>query len=225
MRRTGLIIGVLGVVLVTAVWYMLVMQPINGRITDAQAELQAAQDEELTLRTSLARLQKIQDAELTYISAIGALDEQIPATPQLATLIDDLTDLAANSSVEWQGITPGVPASVEDTDYYQIPISLRIRGQFFQVLSYLYDIADMRRIVRIDGVDVSPETDEETNVTTLEVTITAEAFTTSDLAIAAEMTTTTTTTTPPETTTTTTAPETTTTTVAPDTTTTTSGGG
>jgi len=209
---------------VTAMWYMLVMQPINGRITDAQDALQTAKDQELTLRTKLARLQKIQDAELTYISAIGALEAQIPATPQMAALIDDLTDLAKQTSVDWQGLTSGVPAPVPDTDYYQIPISLRIRGQFFEVLGYLYGIADMERVVRIDGVDVSPDQDPETNATVLEVTLTAEAFTTSDLAIAAEMATTTTTTTVPETTTTT-VPETTTTTAVPETTTTTSGGG
>jgi len=200
------------------------MQPINGRITDAQDALQTAKDQELTLRTKLARLQKIQDAELTYISAIGALEAQIPATPQMAALIDDLTDLAKQTSVDWQGLTSGVPAPVPDTDYYQIPISLRIRGQFFEVLGYLYGIADMERVVRIDGVDVSPDQDPETNATVLEVTLTAEAFTTSDLAIAAEMATTTTTTTVPETTTTT-VPETTTTTAVPETTTTTSGGG
>jgi len=224
MRRTGVALGVLGVVLLTAMWYMLVMQPINGRITDAQDALQTAKDQELTLRTKLARLQKIQDAELTYISAIGALEAQIPATPQMAALIDDLTDLAKQTSVDWQGLTSGVPAPVPDTDYYQIPISLRIRGQFFEVLGYLYGIADMERVVRIDGVDVSPDQDPETNATVLEVTLTAEAFTTSDLAIAAEMATTTTTTTVPETTTTT-VPETTTTTAVPETTTTTSGGG
>jgi type IV pilus assembly protein PilO len=224
MRRTGVALGVLGVLLVTAMWYMLVMQPINGRITDAQDALQTAKDQELTLRTKLARLQKIQDAELTYISAIGALEAQIPATPQMAALIDDLTDLAKQTSVDWQGLTSGVPAPVPDTDYYQIPISLRIRGQFFEVLGYLYGIADMERVVRIDGVDVSPDQDPETNATVLEVTLTAEAFTTSDLAIAAEMATTTTTTTVPETTTTT-VPETTTTIAVPETTTTTSGGG
>jgi len=224
MRRTGVALGVLGVLLVTAMWYMLVMQPINGRITDAQDALQTAKDQELTLRTKLARLQKIQDAELTYISAIGALEAQIPATPQMAALIDDLTDLAKQTSVDWQGLTSGVPAPVPDTDYYQIPISLRIRGQFFEVLGYLYGIADMERVVRIDGVNVSPDQDPETNATALEVTLTAEAFTTSNLAIAAEMATTTTTTTVPETTTTT-VPETTTTIAVPETTTTTSGGG
>ena len=223
MRRTGILVAVLGIVLVTAAWYMLVMQPINGSITDAQAELQTAQDQELTLRTKLARLQRIQDGELTYISAIGALDAQIPSTPQLAALIDDLTDLAKRTSVDWQGVTNGTPTLVSDGDYYQIPIALRIRGQFFEVLGYLYGIADMDRLVRIDGVSVTAEQDEN-NFTVLDVTINASAFTTSDLAIAAQVTTTTTTTTGPETTTTT-VPETTTTVAETTTTSTTSGGG
>lgn len=218
MKRTGILLGVLGAVLVAAAWYMLVMQPINGRIADAQSELDAAKDQELTLRTQLARLQKIQDAELSYISAIGALDVQIPSLPELASLNTTLSDLANQSSVVWQGVTYGVPALVPEKDYYGMPLSIRVEGQFFEVLGYLYSIADMERLVRIDGVSVSPTLDDN-NFTVLDVTITASAFTTSDLAIAAQMVSTTTTST-----TTTTVPETTTTTVA-ETTTTTSGGG
>jgi len=221
MKRTGILVGVLAVILVIAAWYMLAIQPINGKIADAQAELDAARDQELTLRTKLARLQKIQDAELSYISAIGALEGQIPPKPEQATLITDLSALANQSSVTWQGGTWGTPTLVPDTDYYDMPLSIRVEGQFFEVLGYLYSIADMERLVRIDGVSVSPTLDEN-NFTVLDVTITASAFTTSDLAIAAQLETTTTTTSTTSTTTTT-VPETTTTTVAD--TTTTSGGG
>jgi Tfp pilus assembly protein PilO len=233
MKRAGIVFGVLGVVLVTAVWYMLIMQPINGRIADADTELQAAKDQEVTLRTRLASLQKIQDAELSYISAIGAMDAQIPSTPQMPALIDDLDTLADQTSVEWLGGTIGTPALVEGTDYYAIPISLRIQGQFFEVLGYLYGIADMERLVRIDGISVSPE--QQDSFTILSVTITANAFTTSDLVTeetaaastdsGTDTTSTTTTTEPPSTTTTTEPPSTTTTTEPPSTTTTTDTGG
>ncbi len=146
----------------------------------------------------------------------------------MPSLIDDLDALADKTSVEWLGASYGEPTLVPDTDYYAIAVSLRIKGQFFEILGYLYGINDLERLVRIDGVTVSPG--EEDGYTVLGVTITAVAFTTSPLTVPVGDTTTTT---EPDTTTSTTQPETTTTTEADagsttttsSTTTTTTGGG
>ncbi|GBE21372.1 MAG TPA: hypothetical protein ENH00_05830 [Actinobacteria bacterium] len=193
MKRTGFVFGLLGIVLLTALWYMFSMRPINERIADTEAQLQTERDTEVLLRTRLASLKKIQDNELNYISAIGAMDAQIPPTPQMPALIDDLDALADETGVDWLGSTIGNPAQNEDQDYFEIPVSIRIEGQFFEVLGYLYGIADLERLVRIDGIAVTP-TDED-GFTMLDVSISAKAFTTSDL-MTAEVTDTTTTTTP-----------------------------
>ncbi len=179
MRRAGVVFGVLGVVLITAMWYMFAMRPIGESISDTEAKIQAEQDTELILRTRLAALKKIQDNELSYLSAIGAVDAQIPPTPQMPALIDDLDMLADETGVDWLGSTIGDPTAIENQDYFEIPISIRIEGQFFEVLGYLYGIADLERLVRIDGIAVSP-TDVD-GFTMLDVTIGAKAFTTSDL--------------------------------------------
>jgi type IV pilus assembly protein PilO len=179
LKRVGVVVAVLGVVLATALWYMFFMQPINGRIADAQEQLQSEQDNQMVLRTALAGLKKIQDNELNYLSAIGAMDAQIPSTPQMPALIEDLDTLADETSVEWLGYTSGNPTAIEDQDYYGIPLSIRIQGQFFEVLGYLYGIADLERLVRIDSISVSPT--EQDGFTMLAVTIEAKAFTTSDL--------------------------------------------
>ncbi|GBD85699.1 Pilus assembly protein, PilO [bacterium BMS3Abin02] len=193
MKRTGFVFGLLGIVLLTALWYMFFMRPINERIADTQAQLQTERDTEVLLRTQLASLKKIQDNELNYISAIGAMDAQIPPTPQMPALIDDLDALADETGVDWLGSTIGNPTQNENQDYFEIPISIRIKGQFFEVLGYLYGIADLERLVRIDGIAIAPNSED--GFTMLDVTISAKAFTTSDL-VTAEVADTTTTTTP-----------------------------
>jgi len=193
MRKAGVVFGVLGILLVTALWYMFAMRPINENITDTEAQIQTEQDNEVLLRTRLASLKKIQDNELSYLSAIGAMDAQIPSTPQMPALIDDLDVLADETGVDWLGSTIGDPTVIEGQDYFEIPISIRIQGQFFEVLGYLYGMADLERLVRIDNVAVSP-TDID-GFTMLDVTIGAKAFTTSDLVPEQSVTTTTTTTT------------------------------
>jgi len=179
MKRTGFVFGFLGIVLLTALWYMFSLRPINERIADTQTQLQTESDTEVLLRTRLASLKKIQDNELNYISAIGAMDAQIPPTPQMPALIDDLDALADETGVDWLGSTIGNPTQNENQDYFEIPISIRIQGQFFEVLGYLYGIADLERLVRIDGIAIAPN--NEDGFTMLDVTISAKAFTTSDL--------------------------------------------
>lgn len=198
MKRTGLILGVLAIFLATALWWFFVISPTNNRIADAQDQLQSAEDNEILLRTQLSRLKKIQENELTYRSAIGALDAAIPPTPQMPALIDTLAELAEDSGVEWESGTYGNPVEVEDEDYFEIPVNLTVKGQFFEVLGYLYGIADLERIVRIDAVTLSP-TEDDDGFTIENVSISAVTFTTGNVVLPGEpeeTTETTTTTTP-----------------------------
>jgi type IV pilus assembly protein PilO len=197
MRRTGLILGVLAVLLVSALWWFFVISPTNTKIADAQDQTRAAEDNEVLLLTQLSRLKKIQENELTYRSAIGALDAAIPPTPQMPALIDALTELANDSGVEWESGTYGNPVEVEGKDYFEIPVNLTVQGQFFEVLGYLYGIADLERIVRVDSVSLSP-TEDDDGFTVENVSISAVTFTTGNVVLPApEPTTTTTTTTTP----------------------------
>ena len=185
MKRTGLILGVLAMLLVTALWWFFVISPTNTRIADAQDQLQSAEDNEVLLRTQLSRLKKIQENELTYRSAIGALDAAIPPTPQMPALIDTLAELAEDSGVEWESGTYGNPVEVEDEDYFEIPVNLTVKGQFFEVLGYLYGIADLERIVRIDAVTLSP-TEDDDGFTIENVSISAVTFTTGNVVLPGE---------------------------------------
>ncbi|HKZ29157.1 MAG TPA: type 4a pilus biogenesis protein PilO [Acidimicrobiia bacterium] len=194
MRRSGLILGVLGMLLVTALWWFFVISPTNAKISDVRDELQSAEDNEVLLRTQLSRLKKIQENELTYRSAIGALEAAIPPTPQMPALIDTLAELAEASGVQWDSGTYGNPGEVEGEDYFEIPLSLTVQGQFFEVLGYLYGIADLERIVRIDAVSLSP-TQDDNGFTIETVSISAVTFTTGDVVLPAPEETTETTTT------------------------------
>ncbi|MGZ5385291.1 MAG: type 4a pilus biogenesis protein PilO [Acidimicrobiia bacterium] len=182
MKRTSLILGLLGVVFVTALWWFFVITPTNKKISDVQDQLVSAEDDQVLLQTQLMRLKKIQENELTYRSAIGALEAAIPPTPQMPALIDVLAQLAEDSGVEWQSGTYGNPVEVEGEDYFEIPVNLSVQGQFFEVLGYLYGIADLERIVRIDAVSLSPEQDED-GFTIENVSISAVTFTTGNVVL------------------------------------------
>ena len=182
MRRAVLLVAILGVLLVTAGWYLLVISPTNERIADAEDQLDAAQGEHLQLETQLKRLQRIQENQLLYVEALGALEAQIPPTPQTAALVDGLDVLAGATGVVFEGVTMGFPDAIEGADYFRIPMSILIEGQYFEILGYVYGLEDMPRIVVTQNVALSPATDDD-GFTILRVVINAETYTSADLDI------------------------------------------
>ena len=110
----------------------------------------------------------------------------------------DFARWGLETAVEQEGgQLPGVPRAVSahggkyyfddaqewpDTLMVTFTTPLTVEGQFFEVLGYLYGIADLERIVRIDAVALSPKEDE--NGFILEtVSISAVTFTTGNVVL------------------------------------------
>ncbi|MDF1598009.1 MAG: type 4a pilus biogenesis protein PilO [Acidimicrobiia bacterium] len=184
MRR--ILVGLLIAVLISAVWYFFVVGPINERKETAQIDLETAQTEEFTLRTTLSRLQKIEENQLEYATAIGQLETGIPSTPRLAELIDDLNYLADENGLAWTSGSYTVPNLIQGTEVFEIGVTVQVQGQFFEILGYLYGIADLDRIVRIDSLTLSASTDEA-GFHSMNATISGVVFTTSEVVIPLEL--------------------------------------
>jgi len=161
---------------------MLLVRPIQDRIVETETEIEAESDKEFRLTSQRAARQKIEDNMLSYLAAIAEIERSIPATAQTATLIDELSSLATETGVGWESGSYGNPTVVEGEGYLEIAVDVTIRGQFFEMLGYLYGIADLDRLIRIDSISISPSQDED-GFTILVVAISAKAFTSADVVI------------------------------------------
>lgn len=184
MNRSVLLVGGLLTVLLTAGWWFLLISPVNEQVADARDQLAAAENEELQLLAQRRTLQTVEDNMLEYLAALGDLEASIPPTPQTAALIDDLAVLADETGIDWRAGSYGQPQEIEG-GVFEIPLAISVEGQFFEVLGYLYGMADLERLVRIDSVGISPAQDEQ-GFTVLNVAISAKAFTSSDLGLPAQ---------------------------------------
>lgn len=180
MRRI-VIFSVLGVLLVTAVWWMFLISPRNARISELDTETNVAIDTEQRLRVQVRQLQEIRDREVEYIAAVGKLDALIPTRPLLEEFIEQIYALAGSTGVRLQSLAPSIPAAVDaGTDLRQISVSVQIEGQFFEILGFLFGLSDMERLVRVDGISLS-STEDETGATILGVSLELRLFTLADL--------------------------------------------
>ena len=185
MRR--FLIGLLVAVLISAVWYFFVVGPINERKEIAQTDLETAQTEEFTLRTTLSRLKKIEENQLEYATAIGQLETAIPSTPRLAELIDDLSFLADENGIALSSLAFSTPTLLEEGEVFGVGVSMSIDGQFFEILGFLYGTAELERVMTIESLTLSPSSDDA-GFHTMSAALTGTVYTTSDIAASIDLT-------------------------------------
>jgi len=211
MRR-WVLLALLLAVLLAAGWWFFLISPRNARIAEERDNLQAAQQQEVTLRTQIARLQEIRDSEVEYLAGIGKMEALIPEQPLLDEFIDELFALTEATGVELSQLSPAVPVVVIGSELREIGVEAVVEGEFFEVLGFLFGLNDMERLVRVDSVNLISSQDEH-GTTVLSAGLSMRLFTLSDLLpvtipdTSGGAETTTTTTTPEATTTTTTTEE------------------
>ncbi len=180
MRRVSIFV-LLGVLLATAAWWFLLIGPRNSSIADLEDERFVAVDTEQRLRVQIRQLQDIRDREVEYIAAVGQLDALIPDRPLLEDFIEQVYTLANDTGVDLQTLSPSVPAaSTDGSELREIAISGQIEGEFFEILGFLFGLADMERLVRVDSVALSSSTAED-GTTILSASIEMRLFTLADL--------------------------------------------
>lgn len=180
MRRIGLLV-ILGMLFITAAWWMFLVSPRNSRIAELGDELVVAQDTEQRLRVQVRQLEEIRDREVEYLAALGQLEALIPERPLLDEFIEAIFALTNDSGVDLLTLTPSLPAAAgEETDLRDIAITAQIEGEFFEVLGFLFGLNEMDRLVRVDGISVSSSVDES-GVTILSTGVQMTLFTLADL--------------------------------------------
>jgi Tfp pilus assembly protein PilO len=242
MRRGIVIGGILAAVVITALWWLLIIQPRNAEVDDVNREIEDAAAQEDQLQSQILALSAIKVQETSYLFAIGQMESAIPLTPEADAFIEQINFLAQRTGVELLSLTlaPPTQSTTEGQTGFEIQTAIAIEGEYFEVLGFLYGLEELERIVRVDTLTINPlavstsdeteepeEGEEDTdptddprprpNPTVAQVNLGATLFTRTGVVLPEEEEDT-------DSTTTTTSPGETTTTTAPGETTTTTGG-
>ena len=185
---------------VSAAWWFFLISPRNARVGDLDNQLSNAVAEEEALRRAVLALQEVQQNDVAFLAAIGHMEAGIPMEAELAVFIEEVIALARRTGIELQSIAPSEPVQVPDLALYEITVSMALRGEYFEMLDFLFRLDDMERIVVVQAISITAgggtgpveqpvEPSEETTTTTVDDAATTTTTTTGD----GETTTTTTT--------------------------------
>jgi len=182
MRR-GLIFAILAFILITVLWWFLFMSGKSAEISEFNDQTATARIEGSTLEARRNELQSLAAKEGEYRLALSEIQNSIPAFPNGAALIEDLNSIAIETGVDLLTLSPNPPTPSTVEGLYEISTTIRFEAPYFKVLSVLFAIEDLERLVRVDQISIDSTLDEDgTNLLT--ATLTATAFSLSDLGVA-----------------------------------------
>lgn len=172
--------AVLGVVVVMAAGWFLLISPKRGEASDLALQATEKQSSNQQLQTRLALLKSqakglpAQQAKLAVVAA------KIPDNPALPALIRALDAAATSTDVELVSLSPsapaavtaapatapvvapaagapvGVPVAAAPAALQQIALSLNVVGGYFQVEQFLNRLENLQRAFKVNGFTLAP---------------------------------------------------------------------
>ena len=142
---------------------------------DKQPELEQKQSEEQQLRSVFREKhlkavnleiyeQQLKDIERSF----GALLRQLPGKTEVPSLLVDISQTGVAAGLEEKLFQP---APEEKKDFYaELPIKIRLSGSFHEFGEFVSGIAALPRIVTLHNIEIKPESKDQYDQLTLDLT-------------------------------------------------------
>lgn len=184
-RRAPIIAGVIAVAVALLAVFLLV-RPKMSEVSQTEDDLQAAEDQEVTLTAELNALQDAQAAAPETEQEIAAIDAAIPPTADLPSLFRLLQGAADRSVVDFFSFTPGTPVPNTAGTFSTIASQVTVSGGYFAIDEFLFLLETLPRAAKVTTLAVtssSAASGETTTTTTtstsnLQLQLTVEFYTT-----------------------------------------------
>jgi len=180
-RRAPIIAGVIAVAVALFAVFLLV-RPKMSEVSTTEDDLQAAEDQEVTLAAQLNALQDAQAAAPETEQEIAAIDAEIPPTADLPSLFRLLQGAADRSVVDFFSFTPGTPAPNTAGTFSTIASQVTVSGGYFAIDEFLFLLETLPRAAKVTTLAVTPSgaSTGGTTISTsnLQLQLTVEFYTT-----------------------------------------------
>jgi Tfp pilus assembly protein PilO len=154
-RRTPIVAGV-AVALIAVLAFMFLVRPKMSQVSEAQVDLEAAQDDEIVLEAQLRTLQDAQAAAPETERQIALIEDQVPPTADLPALIRLLQSAADRAAVDFFSFTPATPVADATGQFSTISSSITVTGGYFSIDEFLFLIETLPRAAKGVSISVAP---------------------------------------------------------------------
>jgi Tfp pilus assembly protein PilO len=149
MKRTHILLAVLGTALVGVAFWLLLWQPKQADIATAREEIQATQDQQRGIEAELARLRSVRQEAPEAEAHLAAASAIVPENPALPSLLRQLQTAADDAGLTLTSVDVGRPAEATpdaamttealpaDGFTASLPVNVALEGGYFQIVDFL----------------------------------------------------------------------------------------
>jgi type IV pilus assembly protein PilO len=148
--RGFLLLGMLAALLFVA-WYLywssLLEEQAAGELLEQELRTQYQDKVKKAVNLEDLRRQKVQVEQF-----VGVLEKQLPSRAEMDALLTDINQAGVGRGAQLQLFKPG---QVQVKDYYaELPIAVKVVGNYHDLGSFSSDIANLPRIVTLNNLTI-----------------------------------------------------------------------
>ena len=160
IQRIAIWIGVLVLLIAGFVWFSYLpkfkqIDKLKTKLTSIEKQLEVAKRNARQLN---AYRKKMKDAEEQFKIVMRALPEK----EEIPTLLTGISKAGRDSGLEFALFEP--KPEVEKDFYAEIPVAMKITGDYHGVATFFESVAELNRIVNIRDIKVTPDKENNTKL-------------------------------------------------------------
>ena len=137
---------------VFVVWLLLVRDQLTELESKKQQE-EGLRTEFVEKTTKVANLEPLLQQKQQAEEFVAQLEKQLPGKSEMASLLSDINQAGVGRDLQFELFKPG---NEEVKTYYaQLPVAIRVSGQFSDISFFASDIAHLSRIVTLTNMNIS----------------------------------------------------------------------
>jgi type IV pilus assembly protein PilO len=152
------------IVLLAGLFIWFIYLPKSEEIAQTRAEIAKLQQK---LNQAIVRAKALKKFEAEYAEVDAQFQEALkllPNTKEIPSLLKAITQLGTDSQLEFLLFSP---QRERPQDFFmEIPVSIEVSGTYHNVAVFFDKVGQMERIVNILNVNMSPQKDRSTTLTT-----------------------------------------------------------
>lgn len=162
--------AVLVVLLLLFIIFLVVPQIL--RVSALGVEEQTALQQLNSAKSTYSQLEELKRSSRKTDNELLRLDRKAPDSgAELPALLMQIEDVSTKSGITWMEIHVQDP--VQQTDYQEVPIDVKIDAFFFSFLDFIYRLEKLPRVIDISGIKII---EGKAGLPNIEVTLTAKTY-------------------------------------------------
>jgi type IV pilus assembly protein PilO len=147
------LLGAMSLILIV-LGYFLLWSPEIDELEQAKAKEQDLRQTFLTKKAQAVKVEAYKQQMIDIEKTFGALLKQLPDKSQMDGLLTDINQAGLGRGLEFELFKPG--QEVVADFYAEMPIQIKIKGNYHDIGAFATDISKLSRIVTLNDISIAP---------------------------------------------------------------------